>query len=94
MERRLGALELRLVRLAESIFQTNLRRLQRSSTLVPPEEPLVSTYETEILEEPSLGSMSESRCSMALRVFLEEEDGFREEEWLVVMDETMISMDL
>jgi hypothetical protein len=91
---RVGSLALRVVRLAESNLQMDLRVVQRSSWLVLKNESVFSMYQAVVLDEPSLGSMSESRCSMPLRVWLDDEGGFVEKQCVVEMDEAVISMDL
>jgi hypothetical protein len=87
-------MELRLVRLAESLFQMNQRLFQRSSSVVHLNQSVFPKYQAMILEEPSLGSMSASRCSMTLRVLLDDEDRVVERQCVVVTDEAVISTEI
>jgi hypothetical protein len=87
-------MELRVVRLTESIFQTNHRLFPRSSSVVRPNQSVFPKYQAMILEEPSLGSMSASRCSMTLRVSFDDEEKRVEKQCVVVTDEAVFSMDV
>jgi hypothetical protein len=94
MEPRVCSLELRVFRLAESIFRANHRLFPRSSSVVRPNQSLFPKYQAMFLEEPSLGSMSASRFSMALRVSFDDKNGFLEKECVVLTHEAVFSMDL
>ena len=87
-------MELRVIRLAESIFQTNHRLFPRSSSVVRPNQSVFPKYQAMILEKPSMSSTTASRFSTALRVSLDDEDGFLEKQCVVVTDEAVFSMDL
>ncbi|HEY8042235.1 MAG TPA: hypothetical protein VIF15_20675, partial [Polyangiaceae bacterium] len=68
---------------------------RRDNCLVARADVLVfPKYQAMILEEPSLGSMSASRCSMALRMLLEDEDGVVARQRVVMTDEAAISTEI
>jgi hypothetical protein len=87
LEHRVFSLELRVVGLAASNFQTNQRVFQRSSSLVRLNEAV-------ILEKPSVFVTTASRSPMTLRVSFDDEEKRVEKQCVVVTDEAVFSMDV